>query len=409
MAQPERRRLTVSLPNIDALLSARVRQGVGAALADVCAEVVFEVQPVGVWTLRLDSGRVYLRRGAARAAATTIRVDPRTFADILNARYSGVDAFLSGSLTVRGNLSLSLAIDGAFDVGERPAHFPRARYATVLGARTFYLEAGPAGAPPVLLLHGLGATNASMLPLLPPLAQHYRVIAPDTPGFGASDAPHWSYAMGEMATWLCEFQRAVNAPSAAMVGNSLGGRLAIEAALSNPATVPRMVLLCPSPAFRRLRQLVPLVRFLSPNLSRVPMVMPQAVASRTLQFMLAQPDRLPHDWRAAAVDEFCRVMRDGEHRRAFFASLRHIYLEEAYGQHGFWDRLTRLQVPSLFVWGEKDPLVPASFERHVVNAVPDARSVVLPNCGHVPQFELPERTNAMVAEFLAAGAGAPGG
>lgn len=390
------------LPNIDALLSARVRQGVGAALADVHGEVVFEVQPAGVWTLRLDSGRVYLRRGATRSPTTVVRVDPRTFADILQARCSGVEAFLSGSLTVRGDLSLSLAIDGAFDVGERPPEFPAAHYTSVLGARTFYLEAGRADAPPVLLLHGLGATNASMLPLLPALARRYRVIAPDTPGFGASDAPHWSYAMGEMATWLCEFQRAVRAPTATMIGNSLGGRLAIEAALSNPATVDRLVLLCPSPAFRRLRQLVPVVKLVSPNLSRLPMVLPQTVAARTLRFMFAQPDRLPHDWRAAAVDEFCRVMRDGDHRRAFFASLRHIYLEEAYGEHGFWDRLTRLDAPALFIWGQQDPLVPASFERHVVNAVPQATSVVLPNCGHVPQFEMPERTNALVAEFLAA-------
>lgn len=390
------------LPNIDALLSAHVRQGVGAALADTRASVVFEVAPTGTWTVVLDDGRIRLRRGGTRRPQTTVRVDPRTFAGILEGEQSGVEAFLDGTLTVRGNLALALAIDGAFDVGHRPPQQPRARVVDVLGARTFYLEAGPVDAPPVLLLHGLGATNASMLPLLPALARDYRVIAPDTPGFGASDAPRWHYSIEELAAWLREFQRLVGADPAAMVGNSLGGRLAIEAGLSAPQSVSRMVLLCPSPAFRRMRQLAPAVRLLSPDLSRPPMYFSTPLVLRTLRLMFAVPGRLPHDWYAAAVDEFRRVMRDPAHRRAFFAAARHIYLEEAYGEHGFWDRLPQLATPALFVWGRQDRLVPIAFERHVMAALPHARSVALDECGHVPQYELPAETNALTREFLLA-------
>ena len=390
------------LPNIDALLSAHVRQGVGAALGDVTAAVTFEVQPAGCWTLVLDEGRVALRRGTTKHAEATVRVDPRTFAGVLEGRLSGMEAFLQGTLTVRGNLALALAIDGAFDAGVRPPEHPRARRITVLGADTFYLEAGPADAPPVVLLHGLGATNASMLPLIPALARDHRVLAPDTPGFGASAAPRWQYSIGELATWLKEFQQSVGATPAALVGNSLGGRLAIEAGLSNPDSVTRMALLCPSPAFRRLRQLVPAVRLLTPDLSRVPMRFSHAVVTRSVQTMFSKPSRVPHDWYAAAGDEFRRVMKDPAHRRAFFAAARHIYLEEAYGEHGFWDRLPLLATPSLFIWGDADPLVPAAFERHVVAAVPHATSVLLEDCGHVPQFELPDRTNQLVREFLAA-------
>jgi len=56
--------------------------------------------------------------------------------------------------------------------------------------------------------------------------------------------------------------------------------------------------------------------------------------------------------------------------------------------------------PTLFVWGDSDWLVPSSFERHVVAAVPGAESVVLPECGHVPQFEHPQQTIDLVREFL---------
>lgn len=389
------------LPNIDALLSAHVRQGVGAALAETRASVVFEVAPAGTWTLVLDEGHIRLRRGGARNPQTVVRVDPRTFAGILEGAQSGVEAFLDGTLTVRGNLALALAIDGAFDVGHRPPEHPRARVIDVLGARTFYLEAGRADAPPVLLLHGLGATNASMLPLLPALARDFRVIAPDTPGFGASAAPRWRYSIEELAAWLREFQRRSGADPAALVGNSLGGRLAIEAGLSAPESVTRMVLLCPSPAFRRMRQFTPAVRLLTPDLSRVPMYFSTPIVLRTLRLMFAEPRRLPHDWYAAAVDEFRRVMRGAAHRRAFFAAARHIYLEEAYGEHGFWDRLPQLQTPALFVWGRNDRLVPIGFERHVAAALPQAESIVLDECGHVPQYELPDRTTELARHFLA--------
>jgi pimeloyl-ACP methyl ester carboxylesterase len=54
------------------------------------------------------------------------------------------------------------------------------------------------------------------------------------------------------------------------------------------------------------------------------------------------------------------------------------------------------------VWGDRDRLVPAGFARHVVDALPDTTSVVLPDCGHVPQFEHPELTMRLVREFLAA-------
>lgn len=80
---------------------------------------------------------------------------------------------------------------------------------------------------------------------------------------------------------------------------------------------------------------------------------------------------------------------------------RQIYLEESHGSGGFWHRLGHLQAPSLFVWGEKDWLVPASFARHTAGcAVPHATSVTLDDCGHVPQYEMPERVNELVRSFL---------
>ncbi|MGZ3474265.1 MAG: alpha/beta fold hydrolase [Polyangiales bacterium] len=87
-------------------------------------------------------------------------------------------------------------------------------------------------------------------------------------------------------------------------------------------------------------------------------------------------------------------------RIGFFSAARQIYLEESHGERGFWDRLPKLRAPSLFVWGDKDWLVPKKFARHVVDAVPHATSVVLDDCGHVPQYETMERVNPLVRDFL---------
>ena len=119
-----------------------------------------------------------------------------------------------------------------------------------------------------------------------------------------------------------------------------------------------------------------------------------------LKGMFAVPRRVPDPWFVAAGDEFVRVMRMPAHRIAFFCALRQVYLDEAFGERGFWSRLPRLAVPALFIWGNSDRLVPWGFARHVEQAVPAARSVVLESCGHVPHFEHPERTCGLVREFL---------
>lgn len=393
-------RTLAAIPNLDALFTARVHQGVSGPLAEERGSVVFNAPPVGSWTIRFNRGRVRLLRGRDPHARAHVTADPATLAAVLDGRLSGMSAYLDHGLTVRGDLAFALQMDGAFDVGERPTSHPVVKVASVRGVRSAYLEAGPADAPPVLLLHGLGATNASMLPLVPDLARDHRVIAPDFPGFGASGAPRWRYRPDDFATWLRAFQSVIGADRSAIVGNSLGGRVALEAGMSAPEMVDRLVLLCPSPAFRRFRQFVPLVRALPPDAVIAPLPVPHWAVTRGIRSFFADPDRLPHAWYDSAADEYQRVMKDYWHRRAFYATARQIYLEPAYGEDGFWERLPCLEAPSLFVWGDSDWLVPASFERHVVEAVPHAESVVLSECGHVPQFEHPEETAHLIRTFL---------
>ncbi|MCW2777943.1 MAG: hypothetical protein JWN17_1668 [Frankiales bacterium] len=388
--------------DLDTVLTTRLRRSLaGTALADRQATVVLDAGESGVWTVEVSGGRGRARRGSAKDPTLLVRGSAPVLAEVVSGQTSGVHAFLDGRLTVRGDLALSLQLDGLFEDPHDPASYPRWREVKALGVRTSYLEAGPADAPPVVLLHGLGATNASMLPLLADLAKDHRVLSPDNPGFGSSDAPKSPYTSSWFAAWLEAFQVATASRGAVLVGNSLGGRIAIEAGLAHPKSVRALVLLAPSPAFRRIRNFVPMVRVMPASLARLPMPPPShGMVVEAIRAMMSVPDRLPKTWYDAAADEAVKVLRSPAHRVAFFSCARQIYLEEAYGRNGFWARLPGLMPPALFVWGDRDRLVPASFARHVADALPDAGSVVMEDCGHVPQFEHPEETLALVRGFL---------
>jgi pimeloyl-ACP methyl ester carboxylesterase len=371
-------------------------------LADTTASLLFTAGGLANWTVDIEGGRAGARRGGPTHPTVTVRAPLPVLIEVVSGKRSGVQAFLDGALTVRGNLALALQLDGLFP-GETPDD-SRTYTRTVRagGLETFYLEAGPVDAPPVVLVHGLGATNASMLPLIPALSKDFRVLAPDLPGHGGTQATNSAHAARFLGDWLSAFLRKTCDRPAVLVGNSLGGRAALEAALNSPAEVRGLVLLCPAVAFRKLRQLVPFVRLVPDEIAALPVRVPRRMALRGLRNLFADPSRLPEPWYEAAIDEFVRVMTIRANRLAIFSALRHTYLDEPFGESGFWDRLPNLEPPALFVWGDRDVLVPAGFARFVDEALPAGRSVVLPDCGHVPQFEYPERTAELTRDFLAA-------
>jgi pimeloyl-ACP methyl ester carboxylesterase/putative sterol carrier protein len=384
-------------PEDSVVWSLQQRVEAGSPLADgTRASVTFDAGHAA-WSVLVDAGAARLVPGRVPRPDTVVRADAVTLANVLGGSESGVYAFLDGRLTIRGNMVLALKLEAVDDPGRPPA-FPRARTVRALDIETFYLEAG--AGPPVVLLHGLGATNASLLPTLAELAPDHRVLAPDLPGFGGSEKPVTTYDPAFFARWLLAFLDTVGVERAVVVGNSMGGRVAIEVGLAAPERVDRLVLLSPSLAFKRFREATPLVRILAAELGVMPMVAPRPLVMAAIRLMFARPERLRDAWYEAGADEFVRVFATARGRMAFFSAARQIYLEEAVGEQGFWERLPALSRPALFIWGEADQLVPARFGPHVTAAVPAARSVVLEDCGHVPQFEQPERMHQLLRSFL---------
>lgn len=369
-------------------------------LADTSATLLLTAGGTANWTVEIDRGRAVVGAGAPAEPTSTVHASLGVLDDVVAGTRSGVEAFLAGDLTLRGNLALALQLDGLFAGGRADDTRTTSRSVVAAGIDTFVLESGPLDAPPVVLVHGLGATNASMLPLISALSRDFHVLAPDLPGHGGTQAKGTAHAAEHLGAWLLAFLRETCDQPAVLVGNSLGGRTALEAALRSPYEVRGLVLLCPAVAFRKLRHFVPFVRLVRDEVAAVPVRVPRVVVERGLRGLFAEPARLPDAWYAAAVDEFIRVLNLRANRLAMFSALRHVYLDEPFGTGGFWERLPGLEPPALFLWGDRDLLVPAGFSRFVEQALPEAGSVVIEDCGHVPQFEHPELTARLTREFI---------
>jgi pimeloyl-ACP methyl ester carboxylesterase len=117
--------------------------------------------------------------------------------------------------------------------------------------------------------------------------------------------------------------------------------------------------------------------------------------------MFADRDLVDPSVADIVVDEFERIYRSAGARLAFLASARSIYLDPPFGRTGLFPRLEALEPPALFVWGSHDKLIPPGFSRHVERWLPDAEQIILEGCGHVPQVEVPERTNGLISRFFA--------
>jgi len=361
------------------------------------ARIRLIVPEAGQWDVLVDGSRARLSTAhpSARPDAT-LRAARATWDALARDVRGGLDAYRAARLVIRRNLHLGVALLAATSGVQGPGRVRFRRVETALGPLSI-ITAGVG--EPVVLIHGLGATKGSFLPTVAALAGSFRAIAVDLPGFGDSVKPlRAAYHAPFFARSIVDLLDALAIERAHLVGNSMGGRAALEVGLRHPERVRRLVLLAPSLAWRRERRWAPLVRLLRPELGLLqlaPRPLVEAVVHRILPIA-------SESWVQAGVDEFLRSYLTPRGRAAFYAAARQIYLEEPHGAKGFWTRLAGLEPPSLFVWGKEDRLVPIAFADHVRRALPTARHCEL-DCGHVPQIERPEETHTEMAAFLRGG------
>src|SRR3954449_3075751 len=353
------------------------------------------------WQVRAHGDRCEVRPSSTREPDVVIGTDSATWIALREGLLSGLDAFAQRRLYARGDLDLALGFEGLFRLpGGRPPLLGvtdvEIRDATIRS-----LVSGE-GVDNVICLHGLGSNKASFFETVSALTPEHTVHAIDLPGFGGSSKPaRGAYDAPYFARAVLGYMDSMDIDRAHIVGNSMGGRIALEGALADPDRAITVSLLSPALAFRKRREFVPLVKLMRPELAAIPHPMREARVRAFFWGLFARPERLDPAAADVAADEFCRAYRSRSARIAFFAALRNIYLDAPNGRRGLWTRLAELRPPALFVWGDSDRLVPVAFSRHVAEALPSARQVVLPECGHVPQVELADRTNALIRAHIA--------
>jgi pimeloyl-ACP methyl ester carboxylesterase len=352
------------------------------------------------WEVRVSEHGARVRKGLTNGAPdVTIGTDATTWLRLRRGDFSGIEAFSQRKLYARGNLDLAIAFEGMFRLPNGRAPLLRIHHVPVGRIRVSTLTMGQG--PDLLLLHGLGATKASFFETAAALSRSYRVHALDLPGFGSSSKPATAaYDARFFAANVTGVMDALGIERAHLVGNSLGGRVAIEVGLREPDRVAGLALLCPAVAFVK-RGYSPIVRLLRPELGLLPHRFARATVANQFWGLFADRDIVDPSVADIVVDEFQRIYGSPGARLAFLSAARNVYLDRPFGRDGFYPRLAELEPQALFVWSSHDKLIPAALSRHVAEWLPTAEQIVIDACGHAPQVERPEQVNGLLERFFA--------
>lgn len=251
-------------------------------------------------------------------------------------------------------------------------------------------ESGPRGAPALILIHGFGASLHTWEAWASSLSRAHRVVRLDLPGSGLSPPdPANDYTDTRVSALLLRLMEKLDIERAALIGNSIGGRIAWRTAASHPDRVDKVVLISPdgfaSPGFEYDK---------APAVPAVMSLMRYALPRFMVKSNLAQSYGDPAALSAPTVDRYFDLLLAPGSRQALLDRLRQTVLTDPR------PALKTINIPVLLVWGEKDALIPFTNAQDYLSHLPDARLVSFPGLGHVPHEEAPAETLPPVMKFL---------
>jgi pimeloyl-ACP methyl ester carboxylesterase len=267
------------------------------------------------------------------------------------------------------------------------------------GHRVRFHRAGDG--PLLVLLHGIASTADTWAPVVDALAARHTVIAPDLLGHGASAKPRGDYSLGAYASGVRDLVAALGHDRATVVGHSLGGGIAMQFAYQFPERVERLVLIASGGLGREVHAILRAATL--PGSELVLAVLGggwlratgRAVGGALSRLGLQAGEDL------AGVTAGIGSLADAGARGAFVHTARAAI--DAGGQRvSATDRLyLAAELPTLVVWGDRDPIIPAAHGRAAHAAIPRSRLEVFPGAGHFPHREQPGRFVAVLEDFLA--------
>jgi pimeloyl-ACP methyl ester carboxylesterase len=266
----------------------------------------------------------------------------------------------------------------------------------VNGNRIAYLDHGTG--PPVILVHGLGGSLWQWEYQQDGLARAHRIITLDLLGSGFSDKPDLDYTPTVLLEFFRSFMDALGIRQASLIGNSMGGGIVIGMALTYPERVHRLVLIDGLPDRVRDRTTSPLIRRAID--SPVPVwliklgnfLTGRGTTRSILEEIVYDRSLLT----PAVIDRSTRNRARGDIIGPVMSLTRNLPLWE----ETFAMRLGEIEQPTLILWGAEDRIFPPQVGREVHARIRGSSFVIIPEAGHIPQWEQPQRVNQLIREFL---------
>jgi len=277
---------------------------------------------------------------------------------------------------------------------------PDSQFITLDGVRVHYKQTGQ-GQPALLLLHGFAASEFSWREVMQPLAKFGTIIAYDRPAFGLTERPlKWTgsnpYGAGFQADMVFAMMDAKNVQLAILIGNSAGGAIATLAALRHPERVRALVLVDAAIYSGKSSSGVMDWLLRTPQAQRLGPLFVRSIKDWGMDFGRSawhDPSKItPEIWagylKPLKADNWDRGLWDGQRPN------------QAPRAVGLSARLNEIKLPVLVITGDDDRIVPTENSIRQARELPNARLVVIPNCGHVPHEECPVEFVQAVTDFL---------
>ena len=267
-----------------------------------------------------------------------------------------------------------------------------ARHETVDGHRLRYVRAG--SGPSVVLVHGFASSLYTWKDVIPALAASHDVVALDLPGFGQSDQPA-DLSFEDFPRAVLGLMDRLGIGKAALVGNSLGGATAVIVAAERPERVDALVLI-DAAGFNLGPSERP--RIVSFAMSRAGSILARLPGKRLV--VAASLRQVFHDASRITPERLSEYLAAAE-RPGTFPAIHSLGASSGDRQTLVARSLPRIRARTLVLWGDDDRWIPITHADRFVVAIPGARKVVIPACGHVPQEEKPEEVARLLLAFLA--------
>lgn len=277
-------------------------------------------------------------------------------------------------------------------------HVPHVQHVTVHGHRRAYVRMG--SGPAVLLLHGLGCDHTTWGPVMESLARTHTVIAPDLLGHGESDKPRADYSVGGYANGMRDLLTMLGIDNVTVVGHSFGGGVAMQFAYQYPERTERLVLVgsgglgpevspairaITTPGFHQVMAVLaaPGLRHLTTTTLRM-LARTRVSQLRDLGEVADIYDSFKDPHTRAAIRHVVRAVVDWKGQIVTMSD--RAYLTEA--------------MPMCVVWGADDLVIPVAHASNASALAPTARIEIIPNAGHFPHKDHPERFVKIVRDFM---------